>query len=101
MLEKCDPQAWLAKVEIKDAINGRAQVYIDGKLVRGVIGYKIEQNSQDKRVPILELQVQCEFDMECGAIPLLPEPWTWFYKPIVENFADVRDIGTDKQKEDN
>ena len=92
MAQQCDPESWLAKVEIKDAIDGRAQVFIDGKLVPGVIGYKIEQNSQDKRVPILELQVQCKFDMESGAVPLLPEPWTWFYKPVYENFVDSRDI---------
>lgn len=96
MLEQCNPESWLAKVKIEEAVNGRAHIYIDGRLVPGVIGYKIEQNSKDKRVPILELQVQCEFDMESGAIPLLPEPWTWFYKPISENFIDVRDIGKEK-----
>ncbi len=89
--------SWLAHVEIKEAIDGKAQIYIDGKLVHGVIGFKIEQNSQDKRVPILELQVQCQFDMESGAIPLLPEPWTWFYAPITDDLVDVRDIGKDSQ----
>lgn len=91
MAKQTDPDTWLARVEIKDAIDGRAQVYIDGKKVHGVIGYSIEQNSQEKRVPILKLQVQCQFDLESGAIPLLPEPWSWFYKPIVENFVDERD----------
>ncbi|MCU7381051.1 hypothetical protein OBO34_22305 [Clostridiales Family XIII bacterium ASD5510] len=86
-----DNKGWLANVEIKDAIDGQAQVYIDGRLVPGVIGYKVEQNSQDKRVPVLDLQVQCNFDMASGAIPLLPEPWTWFYKPISDNFTDERD----------
>ncbi len=91
MPKQTDAEAWLAHVEIKEAIDGRAQVYIDGKKVPGVIGYSIEQNSQDKRIPILNLKVQCRFDLECGAIPLLPEPWTWFYQPISENFVDVRD----------
>lgn len=89
-MEQTNNKSWIAKVEIKDAIDGRTQIYIDGKLVHGVIGYKIEQNSGDKRVPILELQVQCDFDMESGAIPLLPEPWTWFYKPISDNLVDER-----------
>lgn len=66
MAQQNKKDSWLAKVEIKDAIDGRAQVYIDGKLVRGVIGYKIEQNSQDKRIPALELRVQCDFDMSSG-----------------------------------
>lgn len=88
--------SWLAHVEIKEAINGKAQIYIDGKLVPGVIGYKIEQNSQDKRVPLLELQVQCSFDMASGAVPLLPEPWSWFYTPKSENFVDIRSIGKKK-----
>lgn len=93
MLEQTKNDSWLAHVEIKEAINGKAQVYIDGKLVPGVIGYKVEQNSQEKRVPVLELQVQCEFDMNSGAVPILPEPWTWFYEPKVKNFTDERQIG--------
>ena len=92
MAQKEANDKWLAHVEVKEAINGKAQVYIDGKRVPGVIGYQIEQNSQDKRVPILNLQVQCEFDMDCGAIPILPEPWSWFYVPKSPNFVDVRDI---------
>ena len=99
-MDKTKNDSWLAKVEIKEAIDGRAQVYIDGRLVPGVIGYKVEQNSQDKRVPILELQVQCKFDMESGAVPLLPEPWTWFYKPKCENFIDVRDVGKKNSEPD-
>lgn len=87
--EKCE---WIAHVEIKEAIDGRAQIYIDGKRVPGVIGYKIEQNSQDKRVPILRLEIMCEFDMDCGAIPVLPEPWSWFYVPKEANFTDIRNI---------
>lgn len=93
MLNQTPKDNWLAEVEIKEAIDGRAQIYIDGKLVPGVIGYRIEQNSQDKRIPLLELQVQCKFDMKSGAVPLLPEPWTWFYTPKVPNFIDERDLG--------
>ena len=96
MLEKTSNDSWLANVSIKEAIDGKAQIYIDGQLVHGVIGYKIEQNSQDKRVPLLYLQVQCSFDMESGAIPVLPEPWSWFYTPKRNNFIDVRDIGKDR-----
>ena len=84
--------SWLAHVEIKDAIDGHAQIYIDGKLVPGVIGYKVEQNAAEKRVPLLTLQVQCDLTLETGAIPLLPEPWSWFYQPKVPGFSDVREI---------
>ena len=91
MLKESPNDCWLAEVEIKEAINGRAQVYIDGKLVPGVIGYKIEQNSQDKRIPLLEIQVQCKFDMKSGAVPLLPEPWTWFYEPKISGLIDERE----------
>lgn len=101
MAEQCNRESWLAHVEIKEAINGKAQIYIDGRKVPGVIGYSVEQNSQDKRVPILNLQVQCSFDMACGAIPLLPEPWSWFYKPVCENFVDGRDIGKVKKENDS
>lgn len=100
MPEKTKNDSWLAEVKIKEALDGRAQVYINDRLVPGVIGYKIEQNSQDKRVPILELQVQCSFDMESGVIPLLPEPWTWFYKPKCENFCDPRELKKEKSEPD-
>ena len=91
MAEKNSNDSWLAKVEIKDAIDGRAQIYIDGKLVHGVIGYNVEQNAQDKRVPILTLQVQCRLSLESESIPLLPEPWSWFYVPKYPNFVDTED----------
>lgn len=93
ILEKSPNDSWLAHVEIKNALDGRAQIFIDGKLVPGVIGYKVEQDAADKRVPILTLQVQCDLTLECGAIPLLPEPWTWFYQPKVPSLCDVRDLG--------
>ena len=89
MKDKTKNDSWLAHVEIKDAIDGRAQIYIDGELVHGVIGYSIEQNAQEKRVPILTIQVQCRLDMESESIPLLPEPWSWFYAPKYPNFADA------------
>lgn len=95
MVEKQQRDSWLARVEIKDALNGRAQIYIDGKLVPGVIGYSVEQNAADKRVPLLTMQVQCDLTLETGAIPLLPEPWSWFYQPKYQSFCDVRDIGKD------
>lgn len=91
MAEKSPNDSWLAKVEIKDDIEGRTQIYIDGKLVHGVIGYVVEQNAQDKRVPILTLQVQCRLSLESKSIPLLPEPWSWFYAPKYPNFVDAED----------
>lgn len=91
MLEKSPNDSWVAKVEIKGSTEGVTQIYIDGKQVKGVIGYKIEHNSYDKRAPLLTLQVMCRLEMDSGAIPLLPEPWSWFYKPKVENLVDIRD----------
>lgn len=82
----------LSHVEIKDAINGCAQIYLDGQLVKGAMGYKIEQDAAKNRVPLLTLQVNCDLTLDCGAIPVLSEPWTWFYEPKVPNFTDVRDI---------
>ena len=76
-MEKTLDRYGLAQVVIKDAINGEAEIYIDGHRVTGVIGYKIEH---------------CQLNLDCGAIPVLPEPWTWFYAPKVPNFTDVRDI---------
>lgn len=49
-------------VILKGSMNGQVQVFIDGKLVRGVIGYKIEHNSSDKKTPLLTMQVQCNED---------------------------------------
>lgn len=92
MSTQMQPDSWLAHVTIKDAIDGRAQIYINGKLVPGVVGYMIEQNAANKRVPQLTLQVQCDLTLESSAIPLLPEPWSWFYQPKTQGFSDVRDI---------
>lgn len=88
MLQKTPNDCWLADVKIKGSTDGRAQIFIDGKLVRGVIGYKIEHNSSDKRLPLLTVQVQCNLEMDSGAIPLLPEPWCWFYEPKLPDFVD-------------
>lgn len=84
----------LAHVEIKEALNGMAQIYIDGHLVNGVIGYRVEQDAAEKRVPVLTMQVQCQLTLDCGAIPVLPEPWSWFYEPKVSGFVDPRELGT-------
>ena len=61
-MEKAKNDSWLARVSIKNAIDGRAQIYIDGNLVHGVIGYKIEQDSAEKRVPI-------------NPLPMFPAPY--------------------------
>lgn len=88
MLQKTPNDCWVADVQIKGSTDGRAQIYIDGKLVRGVTGYRIEHNSSDKRLPLLTMQVQCNLEMDSGAIPVLPEPWCWFYEPKSANFVD-------------
>ena len=95
MAQQTPNDCWLARVQIQSSTDGRTQIYIDGKLVRGVIGYKIEHNSSDKRVPVLTLQVECNLEMDSGAIPLLPEPWSWFYEPKSPNFVDGHQFSTD------
>lgn len=82
----------LASVRITGTPDGRSQIYINDRLVPGVRGYKIEHNSSDKRVPHLILEIQCDLNMDSGAIPVLPEPWSWFYEPKYPNFIDERDI---------
>lgn len=88
MLQKTTDNCCVANVQIRGSTDGRAKIYIDGKLVSGIIGYKIEHNSSDKRVPMLTLQIQCNLEMDTGAIPLLPEPWRWFYEPKKPYFVD-------------
>jgi hypothetical protein len=91
---------WLAHVTIRGSTDGRTEIYIDGKRVNGVVGYKVEHNSSDKRLPILTMQVQCDLEMDSGAIPLLPEPWSWFYEPKVPNFVDGHQFCKKPQPED-
>ena len=88
MQEQTKKDAWIANVKIKGTPDGRTNILIDDKSVKGVVGYKIEHNSSDKRTPILTLQVLCNLEMDSGAIPLLPEPWSWFYEPKVPNLVD-------------
>lgn len=78
----------ITHVQIKGDSDGRAQIYLDGRPVKSLIGYKIEHNSSDKRAPVLTMQVYCTLEMDSGAILLLPEPWSWFYEPKVPNFVD-------------
>lgn len=91
-MEKTLDRYGLAHVVIKDAVNGEAEIYIDGCRVNGVVGYKIEQDAAVNRVPLLTMQVNCELTLDSGAIPDLPEPWSWFYEPKVPNFRDVRHL---------
>ena len=66
-MEKTLDRYSLAQVVIKDAINGEAEIYIDGHRVTGVIGYKIEQDAGANRVPLLTMQVNCQLNLDCGA----------------------------------
>lgn len=91
----------IAHVQIKGDPDGRAQIYIDGRPVKGLIGYKIEHNSSDKRAPILTLQVYCTLEMDSGAIPLLPEPWSWFYEPKVPDFVDGHQFSRNLEEQSN
>lgn len=85
----------LANVSIKTE-GTRAMIYINGNKVPGVIGYSINHDAQETAVPILTLQVQCTLDVETQMVPLLPKPWSWFYKPKVENFVDMRETREEK-----
>ena len=78
---------------VKISTNGSgAEVYFDGKKVHRVMGFKVEMNAQEKRIAQVTLRVQCNLDLDCATVPLLPEPWCWFYKPICDNFVDPRDV---------
>ena len=57
-----------------------AQVFINGVKVPRVLGYKIEQNAQEKRMAEVTLRVQCNLDLEVTTIPFLPEPWLTLIK---------------------
>lgn len=57
-----------------------AQVYINGQKVPRVLGYKVEQNAQEKRMAEVTLQVQCDLCLETTSIPALPEPWATLVK---------------------
>ena len=71
----------LCKVKILGSPSGRAEIYIDGKRLDGVIGFKLEQNAYKKRVPELTLRVMCEAEIDSGVVCPLPEPWSMFYEP--------------------
>lgn len=76
---------YLADVRIETS-GSTARIYLNGREVTGVIGYEIKHNTQETPVPILHLQVQCNLDIRTGMVPILPDPWSWFYKPKVENY---------------
>lgn len=78
-----------ANVKIICENSSTTKILIDGQEVHGVQAYRIEQNSTDKRTPILSLTVKCNIDLETTAVPLLPEPWSWFYKPEKDNWRGV------------
>lgn len=59
-----------------------AQVFINGIKVPRVLGYKIEQNAQEKRMAEVTLRVQCNLDLEVTTIPYLPEPWLTLIKGL-------------------
>ena len=57
-----------------------AVVYLDDKKVNGLIGYEIVHDRTKTQLPIIRLNIQSELDIETGAIPKLPEPWSCFYE---------------------
>ncbi len=71
----------LCRVKISGSSGGKGEIYIDGKKLDGVIGYRLEQNAYEKRVPELTLRVMCEAEIDSGVVCPLPEPWSMFYEP--------------------
>lgn len=71
----------LWNVKVKGEPNGKAELYVNGEKVDCLIGYKIEQNGYDKRVPVLDLKVWCEVEIDTGLICPVPQPWADFYNP--------------------
>lgn len=98
MTEKSEATAGLHQVEIREGANGLAEIRIDGKRVRGVTGYRIEQDAAKNRVPVLTMSILCDLTLDTRAIPPLPEPWSWFYQPKVEGFCDSRDASGEREK---
>lgn len=57
-----------------------AQVFINGQKVPRVLGYKVEQTAQEKRIAEVTLRVQCNLDLETTSVVSLPEPWLTLIK---------------------
>lgn len=91
-MERTDPYSWVAHVELKADASGKAQLYIDGKEVKGLLAYRIEQDRGKNWNPVLTMSVVCDIDMSTDAIPVLPEPWTWFYEPKIKDFVNMQHI---------
>lgn len=95
----------LPLVEIRSNANGGTELFIDGQQLNGVQSFSIEHDPMKKLAPVLTLRMECcKFDVSLGAVPLLPEPWSWFYKPIHDGFTDMEaikksaDLGQQKSK---
>ncbi len=73
-----DDERPFADVKIKSD-GGNAKVYLDGQKVNGLIGYEIIHDRTKSQVPILNLHVIAELDIETGMMPELPEPWNYCY----------------------
>lgn len=56
-----------------------AMVYLNGKKVDGLIGYKIVHDRSKSQIPIIHLNIQSKLDIETGMIPEIPEPWSYYY----------------------
>lgn len=82
-----------AKVEIiEDPANGFT-CKINGQKVPGIIGYEIVHDRTRTQAPILKLHVQCSgLLLETGAIPEVPEPWSWLYDFTWKQSKDPRSI---------
>lgn len=82
----------LPRVEIRSEGDG-TEVYIDGKRLNGVLSFSLEHDPMKNLAPVLSLRMECcKFDVSLGAVPLLPEPWKWFYEPKFEGLTDEETI---------
>ncbi len=91
MTEQTAADGWYSRLEIRQAEtpDSEPEIYLDGQKVNGVISFRLEADAYEKRVPELTIKVRCKLTLDCKAIPLLPEPWTWFYAPKTEGFTEI------------
>ena len=91
MTEQIRADAWYSRLEIRQAEDADSppEIYLDGQKVNGVLSFRLEMDAYEKRVPELTIKVRCKLALDCKAIPLLPEPWTWFYTPKNPGLTEI------------
>lgn len=83
----------LPLVEIRSSAKNSAktELYIDGQRINGVLSFSVEHDPMNNINPVLILRTSCNVDISLDAIPLLPAPWSYFYK-LKDDFQNIRNI---------